>query len=525
MDAIKAREIWRSAGTQDLSSQRRLSVVSHWLSECQRNHQACRSAAPQNAGGQHLPTRVIDLESNPIRLYEPSLAEVAPYAALSYCWGDKSAGNANVETTLATIDSRKTSLFLADEEVPATIQDAMDVTKSLGIRYLWVDALCIVQHDKADWEREAARMQSVYQNAEITLSATESIGCSRGFFSRSTTACEPFEKACFMDQHQYGSGRVFACLETVKSDIQHSLSDSPLGDRGWTFQESRLSRRLVHFTKKQLIWECVCKVATEDGILSWDAEPNPWQLGSPSVISDTRIYQGWEVMVKDYSRRRFSSMQDRVYALAGVISRFQDVYKDEPLAGLWRKDLAAGLLWFVQKPSEGPVLPELSDVPSWSWMSVRGQVQYGSIQRDHTTRTHLEAIEPGQDPVITWSGTPLTSKIDSAVLHLRGPVTPFQTLAGERSFRFWMDRQGEAPTSALLVLRSRRVIYRGGDRDFAKASQGILFDSYFLLLSPLCQATRYRRVGVGMIVATLRSSCEELTRSARTAPCELVVLL
>ena len=43
------------------------------------------------------------------------------------------------------------------------------IARALDIRYLWIDSLCIVQDDPADWEAEAARMKDFYAEILFTI--------------------------------------------------------------------------------------------------------------------------------------------------------------------------------------------------------------------------------------------------------------------------------------------------------------------------------------------------------------------
>lgn len=222
-----------------------------------------------------------------------------------------------------------------------------------------------------------------------------------------------------------------------------------------------------------------------------------------------------------------------MYALAGVISQFQDLTKDEPMLGLWRKNLAKGLLWFAPAPFQGPRAPELSDVPSWSWMSVEGGVQYHTIlygdEYSLSTSTdwisaQVELLEPN-DPAVKWEGKPLTSRVLSATLTLRGLVSTFQNFEKYGGlFTAYIDRQGDMPTSALFVLTSMRVVYRGGDVRAGRASQVSVEDFYFLLLSSSPQGNRnsYCRVGMGVIKGNARHWSFELEKEDFTL--ETVVL-
>lgn len=63
------------------------------------------------------------------------------------------------------------NIFLSD--LPPLFQDAIIITRQLGLRYLWIDSLCIIQDSLRDWETEAAKMASIYQNSYVTISATD----------------------------------------------------------------------------------------------------------------------------------------------------------------------------------------------------------------------------------------------------------------------------------------------------------------------------------------------------------------
>lgn len=140
-------------------------MISTWIKDCHDDHPACK---PSTSSGT-LPTRVIDVGS-PDGRTEPRLCdtngEPGDYIALSHCWG----GRQPLRTTKENICSMKTCIPWA--KLPNTFQDAISVTRRLGIRYLWIDSLCIVQDDAQDWEREAAKMALIFEAAYITIAAT-----------------------------------------------------------------------------------------------------------------------------------------------------------------------------------------------------------------------------------------------------------------------------------------------------------------------------------------------------------------
>jgi uncharacterized membrane protein len=92
----------------------------------------------------------------------------APYAALSHMWGDYSQ-----IPLLRTIESKYEVMKsrIPMWELSKNFADAVVVTRKLGLRYVWIDSLCIIQDSQSDWKKEAAMMHDVYRYAEITIAA------------------------------------------------------------------------------------------------------------------------------------------------------------------------------------------------------------------------------------------------------------------------------------------------------------------------------------------------------------------
>lgn len=207
------------------------------------------------------PTRLIDVGDAGIRLVDTAtlLAEDQRYAALSYRWGDTNI----LLTTTDSIRDRMTDI--PPDSMPKTIRDAVTATRRLGLRYLWVDCLCIIQSDEDDWRREAAGMGDVYINAHCTFSTHAAKHADDGFLAESLQrervyACgghvdgEPFQDEMtaynkFVDSPEdtdppFASDAFFV---SKGSYARHHLDGSELSSRGWVLQERVLSPRLIHF--------------------------------------------------------------------------------------------------------------------------------------------------------------------------------------------------------------------------------------------------------------------------------------
>ena len=245
-----------SSTTEDERLQFALLYAKRMLWTCSKHHKTCKS---KDLNANKLPTRVIDVgdfdgsrepflfipdtlsnSAQEPKGSQPSLlandrnpfaraidaTEKMRYVALSYCWGQTQ----NFITTIANLASMKEKIPL--DKLPQTIRDAIIITRALGIQYLWVDALCIIQDSKDDWEAESGRMMGVYGRAFLTISA-----------------------ALGPDVH-YGLFRKWNPHAAPSTTDWLPLQNDPLYSRAWALQERMLSIRLLIFGSDRLYWEC-----------------------------------------------------------------------------------------------------------------------------------------------------------------------------------------------------------------------------------------------------------------------------
>ena len=104
----------------------------------------------------------MSLDHTQIKLIEPN-GTTGYYTALSHCWGSEQ----NFTTTHSTLNERRNSIQYHD--LPKTFRDALKVTKAIGLRYLWIESLCIIPDNQQDWEKELAKMGNVYSNAYLII--------------------------------------------------------------------------------------------------------------------------------------------------------------------------------------------------------------------------------------------------------------------------------------------------------------------------------------------------------------------
>lgn len=154
-------------------------LVKQWHSKCLSTHPFCKKSMVNCE--RVLPKRVVDVGGNDntgIHLLDSTTKGLdSAYVALSHCWGQ----SRHLLLKRDNVESLKADIPWKD--LPRTFQDAINVTRALGIRYIWIDSLCIIQDDKMDWEVEAEKMGALYSNASFVIAATASADGDGGLLS------------------------------------------------------------------------------------------------------------------------------------------------------------------------------------------------------------------------------------------------------------------------------------------------------------------------------------------------------
>jgi hypothetical protein len=225
----------------------RFALLRTWLEWCDRNHACNReNVKPQRVS----PTRLLyvgHVDPEVLLLYVPQDNEGVKYTALSHRWGNDppSKDNPRYCTTDGNIAARLNRFNLS--ELPKTFQDAVRVTRELGIEYLWIDSLCIIQWNAEDWKREAGRMEDVFALAYCTIAATSAVDSNAGFLARN--ARTEYMRVQDTTGHQ-------VCICTHMDDFEKDVQEAELNKRAWVMQERVLAKRTIHFSANQTYWEC-----------------------------------------------------------------------------------------------------------------------------------------------------------------------------------------------------------------------------------------------------------------------------
>ncbi|KAF5591751.1 hypothetical protein FPCIR_6031 [Fusarium pseudocircinatum] len=352
-----------------------------WVSECLTTHTCPRSGTEKVL----LPKRLLVVEGapeDPVRLIETQGDEY-PYVCLSHRWGDPT--HKQLKTTTRTLDSHMSKIEW--ESLPATFKDAVTVCRSMNVKYLWIDSLCILQSfaeitpseleaTRHDFAQENSNMARTYQNSHFTISADLSDHMDSGFFSRDPV--HEYKKDVITDDG--GVASVY-----IRKPLNHYHDAIPsLETRGWTLQEFLLPPRVLHFDAFDITWRC--KTCTTCGCGHLDRRKRhqaPWhrfhfieRAARPPPDNEQRAREWWEQVVHEYTSRQLTNPADKLPALSGLAQQRKQVRGGVYLAGLWRDSLIHDLCWYhvsnYNDPRSGGVghRPQCYRAPSWSWASV-----------------------------------------------------------------------------------------------------------------------------------------------------------
>lgn len=317
-----------------------------WIQKCATEH-GCGISDHRPSS---MPTMLLSVDSvdqcGSIRLVELMPGEKHQYLALSYCWGPRAQRKTLTRATRAEFIGRGIRL----EELDATIQDAVRVTRELGYLYLWIDALCIIQDDDDFKAGEMARMDDIYDNASITIVAARASSVSEGFLTRrkpagASTPDKVFRVAYKRPDQQPKVAENWVVL-VPKEEGHGKAPEEPWESRAWTLQEDMLSKRQLRFGAKQTSWVCYCSQIPYkdfDGWFGLDLQEARTRssldrrverigrvLQQPDLAGSVdQARWVWFRLVETYSKRTLSFQEDRLPAISAIARRMAPILGDE----------------------------------------------------------------------------------------------------------------------------------------------------------------------------------------------------
>lgn len=412
-----------SSATVSMSTGSKDSVklAKSWVEDCRNNHTMHCSIEDSEASKQVLPKRLLyvgDAMSSALHLVETravglDLANVR-YLALSYCRGDEI--SARETLTLDKEEGWKTHIKITS--LPLTFQHAVHITRQLGLSFLWIDVLCIIQDDgdRAEWKTDAISVGSVYAHAYCTISACGSSDADGGCFHKRTPSFQEFP--CYL---RFSKSKGLAIKSTVESFDKDSFSrdvdNSALSQQAWALQARLLSLRILHFGSRFIFFECNTHIASETvpqgkpyrketrelfctlfrkhddsaDILNTDASSSVYNpvSGYRAILNLLRkeisttlseqaqidAYWCWSLLMEECTKANMGQGSDRSIAILGLTQQIAASASGvKYMHGLWSHHNVWDLLWYIE-PGRAE-RPESQRAPTWSWQSVDGCVRH-----------------------------------------------------------------------------------------------------------------------------------------------------
>lgn len=446
------RAIWSQHSPIDLES--RMPVVRRWLECCEETHRACKKKP-----GQHFSraARILDVsgcsEGTPtIRLISASDLDGSEekYCILSYVRG----------TT--DIDCRLTKDKLAQywrsgiqfSALPATFKDAVAVTALLGIRFLWIDSLCIIQDDEQDWQTETSKVAILFHDAELTISATDALSVDEGSNLlhplTPSTSFRSLPPTIPIFSARGGTG--WSISQPVKDRSSFRSPVLPISRRAWPFQERLLSRRILHLKHSQLGWQCHTIFESENGCAN-GMHFDMLIKFQREYLPPLELHRIWWSWVAEYNERELSREKDKYAAFTGVVHYFQDGSEDKPLIGLWTQNLHLHLAWVAESRS----LPAIQHLdrntqrrPSWTWMTYPHTGFEISMHTPSLGQTGFMYTAKLLSSDISWDGVELTATPSGTIklgAYRRRATFPINAANEEEERKSNRPKRGAHPSS------------------------------------------------------------------------------
>ncbi|KAK2733820.1 heterokaryon incompatibility protein [Colletotrichum kahawae] len=298
---------------------------------------------------------------------------------LSHRWDHLTGEEAQL--TVRNIDSRIEGLSLSS--LPPSFRYAAFLTRQLGIRYLWIDSLCILQDSRDDWLRESVQMGEVYSASYCTIATSNDALENYNNQYQQLNDDSQHVRECFnasededtilprwvglnllgeRRSHIPSNQNHVRLFDSEPWDWEETIDQTVLSGRAWTLQERQLSRRVIHVTSSSLLWECrtsrgseqvpwtdqvAANMKTEARYRINDSIKNNRQIFQKD--SPSYFYNLWYEIIWDYSNRLLTEESDKLPGLAGLAHTLANMIGDEYVAGLWKKDIVSGLLWKTRR--------------------------------------------------------------------------------------------------------------------------------------------------------------------------------
>jgi hypothetical protein len=415
---------------------------------------------PRNLSGTFLPRRLVDLGTScvsPPRVVDSlDQDDIHKYATLSYCWGSPAEAKQQLK-----LNSESREQFYKEiplEDMSPVMHDAVRVCRALKIRHIWIDALCILQGDKTDWEEQSSQMDMIFQHSYVSICTPASSSCMQGFLHRTSETCRPSIQICYVDETSNEVIGAYSLRPTLKSGQktlfgvhpyvfpmltaeQRDMSLSTWAHRGWIFQERFLSSMqivfgdtMLHIRRDGVVMSENGEFKSQETVPFHGYEPPKFETINSILSRGQHLYDRWYHIIEQYAFMEWTERLDLFPGLSGIATLFQQAIHDRYLAGLWQKDLYCGLLWHTGKSTSrspdslGQLLAALNGDglqigPSWSWASRPDFFRFvisPRINRLCRVRSHLRPEFTLMSSIVSVDGVNPLGRLRKASLKLSG---------------------------------------------------------------------------------------------------------
>jgi hypothetical protein len=401
-----------------------------WMEGCRGHHNSCRDPDMSLRRFSFIgfnrarPLRLIDTETGVV--HRAKDLTTLSYACLSYVWGkfgDQETLRKSTPGWTYDNSGERASVPLP-RCVSKTVRDAIMVTKELDLRYLWVDALCIVQDDVSEKYAEMAIMAQIYSYAAVCLIAAAGSNANAGLPGVSTGRLLSHQSATEVSNDLWIGKRM--------PDMAVLLDESKWMTRAWTYQEFFFSRWCIVFTESETFWYCGVSTHRESRDeeyagrseiyldlahdRAYDPANTALTIGNWITASSNKhnvcLWEFYRVCVSEYSQRILTYHEDSLNAFRSLAQSFASLYGTRENPQLVRFNipegiLLAGLYWKRHKTA--PRLARRRKLgsplfPSWCWAAWDGHITYDCVPFESATAIHpgteLEIVEPSLIPAV-----------------------------------------------------------------------------------------------------------------------------
>jgi hypothetical protein len=514
---ILGRSIFPSTMNEDA-----LNFIRRWISYCGKAHPGCARKPKSTAS--KLPGRLLDVkgrlrERMGARLVKTeNLPSTTRYITLSHRWS---------EHKPAQLLGQNEVMFLEQipfSELSKTFTDAIELTRTLGVRYLWIDSLCIIQDSEKDKIEQIMLMSEIYTNSVLNIAAISASKRAGGLdHRRNPLAIFP----CTAWKSGADEGTI--CYDD--NAWQEFVGCSVLNGRGWVIQERLLAPRTVSFAVDQVYWECESLRASESFPFGlplegsdpdWDGK-NMKELLEPrkkdqigADIDVRQFMENWLLIPRIYTSSDLTHESDRLKALSGVTNRlainFGIAEDSDYIAGFWRFGLEYQLLWspsFENGALKGSksIPPfswtsngvlDLSHAPSWSWVSHEGPFSFTSFTSDHLSLVSILGLgcDDADCDNFCLRVQGYVCNVSSISTDKEAFVTTSSASSSEKRTIFLNERDQVSESAEWQPAQLGYILLFQRDKNFARRMSGI--DCLVLQLTGRKRG-QYRRIGVARI--------------------------